>query len=176
MFGVRETINLPAWAEELPDLLPHGSGIDADWVIEGHAHHITCRNEYHCMDSNGFYEGYQPFSVILKKGVLKTSKGQEIYTHVTVHFHGSQYLARKHMLREYLGDTIAYALIDFTWGMGVKKYLRRDEVDILKYRIRDLIDLLRPKSNPDHKATDLEVTKAVEDLGQIYGKLSNIEG
>lgn len=80
------------------------------------------------------------------------------------------------MLREYLGDTIAYALIDFTWGMGVKKYLRRDEVDILKYRIRDLIDLLRPKSNPDHKATDLEVTKAVEDLGQIYGKLSNIEG
>lgn len=176
MFGVRETINLPAWAEELPDLLPHGSGIDADWVIEGHAHHITCRNSFHCINDCGMYEGWQDFSVIIKNG--RYFQNGTIYKEldITIHFHGSQYLARKHMLREYLGDTIAYALTDLTWGMGVKKYLRRDEVDIIKYRIRDLIDLLRPKSNPDHKATDLEVTKAVEDLSQIYGKLSNIEG
>lgn len=166
---MEKVINLPQWAYELPSILPHGSGIDCDWVIEGHAHHITCRNEYHCMDSNGFYEGYQPFSVILKKGVLKTSKGQEIYTHTTVHFHGSQYLAQKHMLREYLSDTFASELSDFIWGIGLIKVIRKKDAWILDHYLQMAQNEIQP-----HCAATLDFQERSKNLGDAMHHIGTV--
>jgi hypothetical protein len=126
-FGVAEEIDLPKWAEGLGDALPHGSGIDCNWYIRGMAGYIRCSNEFHCMNENGMYEGYQPFTVILRPNVK-----------VTVHFNGSQYLAKKHMLREYLEDTISEMLSDFEWGKGFRKVLRAKDAEMVDYRLASI--------------------------------------
>lgn len=52
--------------DTLIDLLPHGSGIDHSWSIDRLKNgHIVCRNSYHGMDENGYYDGWQDFSVKL---------------------------------------------------------------------------------------------------------------
>lgn len=165
-YGIKEIINLPTWADELPEELPHGSGIDADWVIEGHTHHITCRNSFHCMDQNGMYEGWQDFSVILKKGKSHQPDGSIfLYTDVTVHFHGNQYLAQKHQLRDYLADTIAYALTDFTWGKGFIKSLRRSEIRSIEYHLEAAQHLIQPHV--------ISGTPSFKPLGEAMSKLGH---
>jgi len=83
--------------------LPHGSGIDLDWYIEETRKSFRCYNGYHCMDENGFYEGWADFVLIVPKANPLEFKLQ---------FRGrrSQYLARKHMLRDYLEDAFLFAL------------------------------------------------------------------
>lgn len=113
MFGIGKVENLPPWAEELPALLPHGSGIDYDWYITGMHGYIRCTNGFHAMNDGGFFHGDY-----------------------------SNKLATKHMLRDYLGDTIAHALGDLEWGKGVKRVLRKsDAIDVLNKLEAIKIDL-----------------------------------
>ena len=80
---------------KLRSVLSHGSGINADWHIEDMGTYFRASNAFQPMDESGFYEGWQEFSLIIPKKKPWDFK---------LHFHGSQYLARKHMLRDYLED------------------------------------------------------------------------
>jgi hypothetical protein len=97
------------------------------------------------MDEMGGYCGWQDFSVILKKGKSLQPDGSIfLYTDITVHFHGNQYLAQKYQLRDYLVDTIACALTDFTWGKGFIKSLRRSEIRSIEYHLEAAQHLIQP--------------------------------
>ena len=86
--------------------LPHGSGIDCDWTFEWFPTRVVCRNSWHAMNNNGFYEGYADFSLILYyKRHVKDFK---------LEFNGYQAkrLNQKHFIREYLEDHFYYFLND----------------------------------------------------------------
>ncbi len=131
---------LTAVLEDFIDNLPHGSGIDCDW--EGHmpdsGKYVYFRNSYHCMDEYGYYEGYQDFTVRIPKidfinfvygsWFMSMSMTSDLVTEAknmwgdatisiidefTVQFNGGHYLADKHMLKDYLDDTFAWALRDY---------------------------------------------------------------
>ena len=89
--------------EKLAEILSHGSGIDGTWYIEEMKGYFKAVNFYHCMDENGFYDGYADFSLIIPKSNP---------TNFRLHFHGqtSQYKNKRYMLREYLEDTFYYDL------------------------------------------------------------------
>ena len=95
--------------------LPHGSGIDAKWIIEEKDKYFRCSNSFHCMDENGYYCGWADFSVIIFKKLKKYKiQNSAILYEVkfNLHFHGdySQYLNKKCYLRDYLEETIHYFL------------------------------------------------------------------
>jgi len=172
-FGVGEVTNLPDWADELPDALPHGSGIDGDWVIEGHAHHITLRNGFHCMDEYGGYDGWANFSAIIKPYTHK-QPDESIFRGISVeiHFHGadSQYKARKHMLREYLGDTIHQSISDLVWGKGFEKCIRKNDMFMINYELERISACIQPhviSGTPSFGA----LGEAMEHLGSLRNKL-----
>lgn len=81
--------------------IPHGCGINYDWIITDKGKYFRCENSFHAMDKNGMYDGIADFSVIIDKNNPEEFR---------LHFHGdhSQYLNRKYMLREYLEDTFAW--------------------------------------------------------------------
>jgi len=85
--------------------LPHGSGIDADWFIEDKENTYHCFNQFHCMDENGFYDGWIPFQLVLPKNNPKDFK---------LHFNGLNgrgwYRVYRYNLREYLEDLFAFEL------------------------------------------------------------------
>jgi hypothetical protein len=58
------------WGEcldHLIALLPHGSGIDSDWIVGDETHDglLVLHNSYHLMDGSGMYCGWAPFKVIV---------------------------------------------------------------------------------------------------------------
>lgn len=79
----------------------HGSGIDCDWELtENKTSYVLC-NSYHCMNDNGYYDGYLDFVVIMNK---KTAE-------YTIRFvQPPQHTYRKYgqLLKEYLYDTFSY--------------------------------------------------------------------
>lgn len=88
----------------LDRVLPHGSGINCDWCFDWQQNgKVTASNAYHCMDDNGFYCGYADFTI-----KLDLAKPEDF----TLHFNGklAAKLNARHMLREYLEETIHYAL------------------------------------------------------------------
>lgn len=87
--------------EILEELLPHGSGIDCKWLIEDKGSNLVARNSFHCMDTNGYYDGYQDFTLIIPKEAIGNFKLQ---------FNGNQYKARKYYIREYLEGTVSNSL------------------------------------------------------------------
>ncbi len=137
-----EDDKLTAVLEDFIDNLPHGSGIDCDWTghMSANGKYVYFSNAYHAMNEYGYYEGYQDFTVRIPKidfirfvyGSWIMFKSLAIATdHVTeaknmwgdatisiienfvIQFNGGHYLADKHMLKDYLGDTIAWALRDY---------------------------------------------------------------
>lgn len=100
------------------DSLPHGSGIDCTWG--GHmpvnGRYVYFSNSYHCMDENGFYDGYQDFTLRLdKKDFIAFLSGDEwasidFIWDFKIQFNNGHYLADKHMLKDYLDDLFAYVL------------------------------------------------------------------
>jgi len=86
------------------DNLSHGSGIDCKWIIEDKGKYFKCSNSFHCMNSKGYYCGHADFTLIIsKKNPLEFS----------LHFidkygSNSQYLNKKHMLRDYLEELFHY--------------------------------------------------------------------
>lgn len=71
--------------KELIDILPHGSGIDFKWEFIFHKNgNITCKNGYHAMDENGYYDGVMDFKVNLfkhKKNVLNSRNTEQLLHH-----------------------------------------------------------------------------------------------
>jgi len=49
----------------IQEALPHGSGIDSAWHFKYRGTNIVFTNSIHCMDENGYYDGWQDFSVII---------------------------------------------------------------------------------------------------------------
>ena len=91
---------------KFPCDIPHGSGIDCDWIIEKKKGYFKCSNSFHAMDANGYYDGWVEFSVIIP---FKDP------TDFNFHFHGRQshYLNLKHALREYLEDTMYHWIAEW---------------------------------------------------------------
>lgn len=158
-----EVKNLPKWAVELPEALPHGSGIDANWKITGHDGYIRCDNSFHCMNENGYYDGWADFSAILRHGLQFDDEMD-----VIVHFRGnhSYRKAEKYILREYLVDTIAENLRDFEWGKGLRKVLRARDAEMLSYRIQDIQHKIQPHVISGEKSF-VDLSEAMDHLGQI---------
>lgn len=64
--------------KQVLEVLPHGSGIDGRWqhVVVGNRDKFTC--SIHCMDENGYYDGWQDFAVTIwrhQKDVLNPLRG-----------------------------------------------------------------------------------------------------
>ncbi len=89
----------------LEEVLPHGSGIDCDWEIEQKGNYVYCRNSFHCMNYNGYYDGYADFTVRIPI---------DSYSDFKLMFNGktAQYKNVKYMLRDYLEDTIYHSLTE----------------------------------------------------------------
>ncbi len=86
----------------------HGSGINYDWKFTINKNYICCKNAFHCMDENGYYDGIQDFTI-------KFPITEKLYDFKLI-FNGNQYYAKKFQLREYLEDTIMYG-IDYYNGV-----------------------------------------------------------
>lgn len=47
--------------------LPHGSGIDYKWEFDFNKNgSIVCRNSFHAMNENGYYDGIMPFKFTIQ--------------------------------------------------------------------------------------------------------------
>ena len=115
--------------------LPHGSGIDGAWEYHTTANYVYFNNSYHCMDENGFYDGWQDFRIRIDKttfellydaiGKMRRYKHepsrQAMFKRVDVlldiikdefilQFTGSRYKAKKYFLQDYLVDTIVWSI------------------------------------------------------------------
>ena len=92
--------------DDIGEALPHGSGINSQWIITDRGSYLKCENSFHAMNDGGYYVGYAYFSVIIPmKDPLS----------FRLHFHGgySQYINRFYGLRDYLEDTIYYHLSEY---------------------------------------------------------------
>ena len=130
------------------NVLPHGSGIDCDWRVMGtgfenyysqgkigkdNSKYVYFNNSYHCMDENGYYDGYQDFSVRMDKtmffAMIDAACHADTYMHeeskrnmqervrvladilsetFVLQFTNGQYKSEKYQLRDYLEDTLAW--------------------------------------------------------------------
>jgi len=92
----------------LNGMLPHGSGIDADWIIsfKNKSNKIYISNSYHHMNEDGYYDGWSDFTVIINL------LGNEYFKLV---FNGteSQRLAKKYDIRDYLESYLSECLEDY---------------------------------------------------------------
>ena len=84
-------------AEQLLDILPHGSGINFDYEIRVSGARLYVSNRYDVYDDYGFYMGDLPFTVCFKNGKL-----------AYIQFNGltprGYYIANKYAIKEYLYD------------------------------------------------------------------------
>ena len=103
MFGIDPRSSKTKEAVKLANLLPHGSGIDGDWLIVKIGNKLYAYNSYHIMNDYGFYVGWQDFYVVMPVNNFSKFK---------LHFQGNQYLAQRYDLRGYLEDIIAYNIIE----------------------------------------------------------------
>lgn len=83
-----------------------GSGFNTEWR-EGKIFNngkFEIENDFHCLNENGYYEGYQYFKITVNPADIPDFKLS--FTH-------GDYLARKHMLHNYLEDTIYHFLTKY---------------------------------------------------------------
>jgi len=96
--STKPTLRTTEW---ITNHLPHGSGINGDWNITDKGSYVMASCSYEAMNENGFYDGWQDFTVTIPK---------DNPTDFKLQFNGNQYLAQKYSLRDYLIDTIDTAL------------------------------------------------------------------
>ena len=125
----------------LANLLPHGSGIDADWHIQVTNHgDLRVRSSFHHMNENGMYDGWYEFSFRVFKH--KTSHYHKLHGNLTgkvqvIHKRGDiditpvvmttqRYFKEGH--EEYLTDTIYHALETLVPPLYSKLTLSMDEL------------------------------------------------
>jgi hypothetical protein len=78
------------------DTLPHGSGINYDWVVEYKHRKLYCHNKFDTMDEHGYYDSVVPFTL-----VIDLDSPMEF----ALKFHGKcHYWVNKYMLRDYLEE------------------------------------------------------------------------
>jgi len=100
-------------ALELSDLelsfvseLPHGSGIDYDWIGERQINgKLRLSNAYHFMNEHGFYVGSLDFTVIVDKNDMENFRLEFNGLNST----GYRWVSRLG-LRDYLEDTIVWSV------------------------------------------------------------------
>ena len=89
-------------ADDMIDLLSHGSGINGDWYISEtkDGKKIRCANLFEAYTEHGFIDGDAYFTLTIPKDNPDNFK---------LEFNGrkSQYLNQKYMLRDYLEDTFS---------------------------------------------------------------------
>jgi hypothetical protein len=117
--------------------LPHGSGINCEWSgnIPETGDYVYISNSYQCMNENGFYDGYQDFSIRILRvdfaRLMDFYQKYEAYQYIpskervqglfnatlemikddfVLQFNNGQYKAERYMLRDYLEDTIRWSL------------------------------------------------------------------
>jgi hypothetical protein len=96
--------------DDLMNALPHGSGIDSNWTIDAGTKSVRLHNSYHCMDENGFYDGWVHFIVSIPV-VSKTL----VWEGFKLHFQ-DYYRAKKYNLRDYLEGTVYDGLCNYFGG------------------------------------------------------------
>lgn len=97
--------NFDSLCEYLESLLPHGNGIDCKWDFDYQKNgKVLAKNSYHCMDENGYYDGWADFTVKFDMHKAMTA--------FDLQFNGkhSAYLNNKHTLRDCLEDTIYHCI------------------------------------------------------------------
>ena len=96
--------------DDFIEKLPHGSGINCNWhwLIKGQF--VCFTNSYHVMNDVGFYVGYQDFTVKIPIAPFLAQNFVDMAAQFVLQFNGNQYLAQYYMLRDYLTDTIYFAL------------------------------------------------------------------
>ena len=119
------------WLELMEDL-PHGSGIDCEWLVDFKSDGLPVfHNSWHGMNNDGYYDGYADFSVRItrhKKDVINDlcgpfeGKKQIVYRKGDLDFmvqfakdapRGRSWF---YGLKDYLEDTIGYFLGEY--GIG----------------------------------------------------------
>ena len=82
---------------DMEEMLSHGSGINGDWYIETSkdGKKIRCSNLFEAYTEYGYVDGDAYFS-------LTIPKDDPLEFRLMFHGRKSQYLNRKHMLRDYL--------------------------------------------------------------------------
>lgn len=110
------------WNEELLDeVLPHGSGIDAEWRYDAadYPQFITASCEFHAMDEYGGYVGWVPFHVTIPVDMTYV---REVDVELDVDKDEVEMLEKcgvyADLLLDYLNDTIYFALYDYTVSVG----------------------------------------------------------
>ena len=86
--------------------MPHGSGIDDVWIIEKKHGYFKCCNNYHCMNSDGYYNGWADFSVIIPFNNPENFR---------VHFHGqrSNHLNTRYGLRDAIESRVMHWIAEW---------------------------------------------------------------
>lgn len=84
--------------------LPHGSGIDCDWIGDRksiHPKNFVFRNSFHCMNEHGTYVGYQDFALIIP--IRDWQRWRLVFTG----YRRQEYI---YTLRDYLEDLFAHEI------------------------------------------------------------------
>lgn len=98
--------------EKLLNALPHGSGINGKWELTEHANSVVCSNFWHCINENGYYDGYIDFDIVFRNNVDLLDF--EIHAK---NWKFNRYKIEKYwkdlQVKEYIEDTVYYALQEF---------------------------------------------------------------
>jgi len=84
-----------------------GSGLDCDWSLKPYienSKNIILATSFHCMHDHGYYDGYQDLQIVIPINDISDWKLQ---------FTGIRKKNYISLLREYLEDTIHYAMKKF---------------------------------------------------------------
>ena len=98
----------------LADILPHGSGINADWHVKQMKRKTwrwTAINAYHAMDEAGGYCHYYPIEVTIDAEWHPDEDGAEVKIRIVdVYVYGRERNCCGFGLKEYIDNTVYYSL------------------------------------------------------------------
>lgn len=104
--------------EQLAEILPHGSGIDADWRVHVRiTGDVVCTSEYHAMDESG-YTDWRRFKFVLaraKRNEYVALKGPGVGQYQITRVKGNVYFQSftgGGDARDYLHDTCYWPVAD----------------------------------------------------------------
>ena len=86
----------------LLESLPHGSGIDCEWEFDFCVNYISCKNSWHILNDNGYYNGFIDFELRIKTGYRNIDK--------SIDFRIIGKFGECQDIKDYLYETIDYAL------------------------------------------------------------------
>lgn len=121
----REYKRVLSWMDNMQELadkhilanLPHGYGIDGTWLshieykkvsrFSYRMNKLVCKNSNHCLNENGYYDGWIDFSIIIPiDGKCLVTDNMKIVAH-NWNYHTRKYWPR---IVDYVQQTIYYAL------------------------------------------------------------------